>query len=81
MGCAGLLTGLYGLAVETYRAGQGIAADMDGLVSAIVRRAIGGSALVMLSLWVAIAAGLIWFVLVNEVQRIEQAEIEWLLEM
>jgi hypothetical protein len=77
---ASLLTGFYGVSVEMYRSTKLIIADVDMTISQIVQWGISCSAMLMVSLLVAIATALVWFVLMDKVERIELADTAWLFD-
>jgi hypothetical protein len=79
LGCVSLLTGFAGFSWEIYRAARAIATAGDTLLP-IVQWGVSSSAMVVVSLLVAISAVLIWFVLINKARAIEIAEVAWLLE-
>ena len=59
---------------------QRIASASVRTLPALVEWAIGGSALMIVSLLAAIAAGIAWFVVMNKIEGIEAAEASWLLK-
>jgi hypothetical protein len=79
-GCVCLLIGLAGLSFEFYRTARSIAADTEGALGYIVEWAISCSAMLIVALLAAIAAGIAWFVLDNRARRMEAAETAWLFE-
>ncbi|MBN2185643.1 MAG: hypothetical protein JW746_09975 [Candidatus Krumholzibacteriota bacterium] len=81
LGIGSLMAGIFGSSVETMRMVRAVAADLDTTHLKIVQCAIKGSSMMILSLLVAIASSLIWFILVNKVKQIELAETEWLNEI
>jgi hypothetical protein len=70
----GLGLGWYGLIIETFLAARRIAADMEGINHYAARALIGSSATLVVSMLVAIAIGIMWYLLRSTVQRIERAE-------
>jgi hypothetical protein len=71
--------GLLGLMVELYLTARRIIGDQEWTQPYLPEFLLRSSALMMLSLLVAIAIGVAWFVLLGTVQRIERAEAEGLM--
>jgi len=93
LGGGSLLTGTIGYFIELYSAGGfGVLLEsklvfvvvttngLDEKANYIADWMIESSSMVMTGMFVAIFAALIWFILVNKVIKIEQAEAEFLLE-
>ena len=80
VGVVCLLTGFAGTVVETYSLALAIAADTGAAMNGIVDWAVSCSAMLMVALFAAIAAGIVWFVLDDRVRRMEAAETAWLFE-
>lgn len=80
LGSASAVTGLFGSSVGMYRAIGRATADMDRALHHMIGWGISCSALMLLSLCSAIAAGLFWYLLMNKARNIELAEAAWLLE-
>jgi hypothetical protein len=66
--------GVYGLVVELFLAARRIVADVEGMNLYIARGLVGSSATLIVAMMVAIAIGVMWFMLRSMIQRIEQAE-------
>jgi hypothetical protein len=75
-----LLTGFCAFCIDLYQSVQMGVAGTEKILAYLVDCAIRCSAMLLVSLLVTIAAGLIWFVLMDRVRRIEVAEAAWLLE-
>jgi hypothetical protein len=80
MGVLSLATGWCGFVIELYRSTQMGIARADMLLPHLVEWGIRCSAMLIVSMLVALAAGLVWFVLADKVRRIEMAEAAWLLQ-
>ena len=79
-GLLSLLAGLVGTIYGAYRAAVHSAAEIERAVLLFVDWSLGSSALMIISLDVAIAAGIVWFVLMNRARSIEMEKAAWLLE-
>jgi hypothetical protein len=79
-GCVCLLIGFAGLSFEFYRTAQAIMTDTSGALGYIVEWGLSTSAMMMVALLAAIAAGIAWFILDNRARMIEAAETAWLFE-
>jgi hypothetical protein len=75
-----LLTGFLGSLLEMYRSVVMSTEHVERSLVYLVDWALRCSAMMIVSLLVAIAAAVIWFVLMAKVRRIEVAEAAWLLE-
>ncbi len=80
LGGASVLVGIYGWVLELYRSVLLIMGDVQMMLLYITRWAISCSAMMIVSLFAAIMAGLAWFILTNKVKKIEIAEVAWLLD-
>ncbi|MBN2071089.1 MAG: hypothetical protein JW814_06480 [Candidatus Krumholzibacteriota bacterium] len=81
LGCGSVLTGVYGLSVETFKAMRAAPGNIDSAFKGAVNLAINLSAMMMTCLLLSIAIGLIWFFITGRVRRIEEAETEWLFDI
>jgi hypothetical protein len=79
-GCAGIVIGMYGAVIETYRAVRASIANIEMSLQYTIACALRCSAMLIVSLLTATAAFCLWFVLVNKARSIEQAEASWLIE-
>lgn len=79
-GAFSLLAGLTGTLYEMHRSVALSVAEVEKALLFLVDWALRCSALMIVSLDVAIAAGIIWFVLMNKARSIEIDEAAWLLE-
>jgi hypothetical protein len=79
-GLLSLLAGITGTLYEMYRMALFSFAEVDRALIFLVDWALESSALMIVSLDVAIAAGIVWFVLMNKARSIELDEAAWLLE-
>jgi hypothetical protein len=77
----GFVIGLYGYLYELYRAASRSAADFEGVWFYIIDWLVRGSSAAIVSLWVCILSATLWYVLETKAGRIEQAEVEILLEL
>jgi hypothetical protein len=73
---ASLAVGLFGLIVEVYVTARHILTDIDWAQLHFIDCLIRISVMSIVSMVVAIAIGMAWFVLLSKVQRIERAEAE-----
>ena len=74
-----MFTGVYGLSLEFYLALRQIQLNVDSAGETLARWLLGGSATLTVSLLAALVTALIWFILMNKADRIEQAEAAHLL--
>ena len=79
-GAASLLSGLLGMMYELHRSALMAAGEVERSLLFLVQCALRCSAMMMVGLLTAIAIGIVWFVLMNKVRRIEIAEAAWLME-
>jgi hypothetical protein len=75
-----LMTGFAGLTFETYSTARSIMSDSAGALGHIVEWGLSSSAMMIVALLAAIAAGIAWFILDNRVRKIEASEMAWLFE-
>jgi len=92
LGGAGCLTGVFGYFFELFNAGDyGLFLDLKiiyfiyipvhgGELAGVVDWLLRSSALIIMSMIVALVSGLLWFILVSKADSIEQAEAAYLLE-
>jgi len=80
LGTASLVVGFTGFTVELYRTVLRGVDDTSRALVYFVGWALGASATLIVSMFVAIVAAVIWFVIVDKVKRIEIAEASWLIE-
>jgi hypothetical protein len=71
-----LVLGFFGLIVELYMTARHIVADYDWIYLHLTDFLIRASAAMMVSMLLAIAIAVVWFVLLTKVQSIERAETE-----
>jgi hypothetical protein len=79
-GVGGLVSGIAGFAVESYRLAGAIAVGSVRPLPAVVDWGIGGAALAIATLLTVMGTAIAWFVLVTKIERIESDEAAWLLE-
>ena len=79
-GAASLLSGLLGMMYEFHRSALMAVDEVDRSLVFLVECALRCSAMMMVGLVTAIVIGIVWFVLINKVRRIEIAEAAWLIE-
>lgn len=79
LGGAGLAVGAFGSLVETYWAISQSIIEMERTLFYFTNWLVKTSALLIVSLWVAIGAALVWFFMLNKITKIEQAEAAILL--
>ncbi len=80
LGAGSLLAGICGTSIETMRTMRAAAADLDAAFPKIVECAMTVSSLMITSLLVSIASGMIWFLFASRANRVERAATEWLRE-
>lgn len=79
LGGASLLSGIIGLFIETYLFFGATAFDIDNFLLLFMGYLIRISSMMMISLLLTLLLAIIWFILINKIFRIEQAEAELLL--
>ena len=79
-GAASLLSGRLGMMYEFHRSALMAVDEVDRSLVFLVECALRCSAMMMVGLVTAIVIGIVWFVLINKVRRIEIAEAAWLIE-
>jgi hypothetical protein len=79
-GASSLLTGLLGMMYEFHRSARMAVAEADRSLVFLVECALRCSAMMMVGLVTAIVIGIVWFLLMNKVRKIEIAEAAWLIE-
>jgi hypothetical protein len=79
-GSFSLLAGIIGTLYEMHGSVMLAVAEAENAMLLLVAWALKCSALMIVSLDAAIAAGIIWFVLMNKAKSIEMDEAAWLLE-
>ncbi|UCF04495.1 MAG: hypothetical protein JSV33_11220 [bacterium] len=80
MGCLSMLVGMYGFFMELYRLVVSGMPEIESSMMHLVQWGIHASATLVVSLLMAIVAGLLWFLFSNKVRSIEIAEAAWLLD-
>ncbi|MFC1629134.1 hypothetical protein ACFL3H_08490 [Gemmatimonadota bacterium] len=74
-----IILGVFGFAIELYLALKRLMFSSEGLWSMTIDWLLRGAPVFLLGLLTAMVIALIWFVLINRIQKIEQAEVEYLL--
>jgi hypothetical protein len=75
-----MLAGMYGFFMELYRLMISGMPQIESSITNLVQWGIHASATLIVSLLVAIVAGLLWFMFSNKARSIEIAEAAWLLD-
>ena len=74
-----VITGIFGFLLELYLALQRLLFDLAQAWPIVIDWLLRGTPVLLLGLLIAMVTALIWFVSINRIVKLEQAEVAWLL--